>query len=211
VGVHPGATTAYGNGVNHIRVKKRAGIQWAWASLWTGFGMYLMMKLWSSLYVTLEKSQELALWKRWQLTLLIFIPLLCQAECGQTPVVLDKHWRSKYVPFYLKHCKYKVNEMNHQVTRLTPWFWTVIHWSLFCTWSCFDDLRHPEGYRSGYHPCRLTWQLKETPVPHIFWVLCSYGHAMLLPPPWSPISLSSQPLTPSTSLPPSMTGYVSPA
>jgi len=36
-------------------------VQWVWASSWTAPGMYLTMKLWSSLYVTLKRCQKLGL------------------------------------------------------------------------------------------------------------------------------------------------------
>ena len=58
---HPGGSAACGCGVNCTRAKERTLAQETLATSWGWLGMYLAMKLWSSLYDTLKQCQKLDL------------------------------------------------------------------------------------------------------------------------------------------------------
>ena len=58
---HPGGSAACGCGVNCTRAKEWTLAQETLATSWGWLGMYLTMKLWSSLYDTLKQCQKLDL------------------------------------------------------------------------------------------------------------------------------------------------------
>ena len=113
--VHPGGFEGCGGVVNSTRATERRVVNSRWVLSWTELGMYLMMKLWSSLYVTLNEVRN-CVFAGCKPTSSTFVPLLCQARWEQTPVVLDEHWMSRCVPFYGKHCNCETDEINHPLS-----------------------------------------------------------------------------------------------